>query len=75
MGPKKKGKKAAKKKKAKPEGEEEEEKKEERPEFKVELPEYGWIRLELRLCDSQFNLDKRPYRVVMRTDERILELK
>ena len=75
MGPKKKSKKSKKAKKAKAEGDEDEEQKEENPAFKVELPEYGWIRLELKLCDCQFNQDKRPYRVVMRTDERILELK
>jgi hypothetical protein len=54
MGPKKK-KKASKKKKAKADGDEEEEKAEENPLFKVELPEFGWIRIELRLCDCQFN--------------------
>jgi len=48
MGGKKK--KKAKKKKEKAEGDEEE-KQEENPFLKVNLPEYGWIRVELRLCD------------------------
>jgi len=40
----------------------------------VNLPEYGWIRVELRLCDpptSNYN----KFKVVMRSDERIMELK
>ena len=49
MGPKKK-KKSTKKKKEKAEGDEEE-KMEENPLFKVQLPEYGWIRVKLCLCD------------------------
>lgn len=48
MGPKKK--KKGKKKKEKKEGDEEEVK-EELPAFNIQLPEYGWIRIELRLCD------------------------
>jgi len=70
----KKGKKKKKGKKEKKEGDEEEEKQEENPYFKVELPEYGWIRLELKLCDApstKFNT----FRVVMRSDDRMLELK
>ena len=37
------------------------------------LPEYNWIRLELKLCDppTRHNI----FRVVMRTDERIMEVK
>jgi len=49
MGAKKK--KKSKKKKVKKEPGDEEDKPEENPLFKVELPEYNWIRLELRLCD------------------------
>lgn len=72
MGAKKK--KKSKKKKEKKEPGDEDEKVEENPLFKVELPEYNWIRVELRLCDPpthQFN----HFYVVMRSSDRILELK
>ena len=72
MGAKKK--KKSKKKKEKKEGDEEEEKKEEDPAFTVNLPEYGWIRVELRLCDAP-NPNFNKFRVIMRSDERVLELK
>ena len=70
------GKKKKSKKKSKKEKKEgdDDEPKEENPLFTVNLPEYGWIRVELRLCDpptSKYNT----FRVVMRSDERILELK
>ena len=71
MGGKKK-KKGGKKKKEK--NEDDDEVKEINPLFIVNLPEYGWIRLELKLCDpptAMFN----SFKVVMRTDERILEVK
>ena len=71
MGGKKK--KKTKKKKEKGDGEEEE-KVEENPFLKVSLPEYGWIRVELRLCDPPTTMYN-TFRVVMRSDERILELK
>ena len=72
MGGKKK--KKGKKKKEKKEGDEEEEKKEEDPAFTVNLPEYGWIRVELKLCDAP-NPNFNKFRVIMRADERVLELK
>ena len=72
MGAKKKKKGGKKKeKKSKEDGEEPEP---ENPLFTVVLPEYGWIRIELVLCDAptqKYN----SFRVVMRTDDRILELK
>jgi hypothetical protein len=72
MGGKKKKKGGKKKKDKNPD--DEDEVKEINPLFIVNLPEYGWIRLELKLCDpptAKFN----SFRVVMRTDERILEIK
>jgi hypothetical protein len=71
MGGKKK-KKGGKKKKEK--NDDDDEVKEINPLFIVNLPEYGWIRIELKLCDpptAMFN----SFKVVMRTDERILEVK
>ena len=52
-----------------------EETKEENPLFTVNLPQYGWIRVEFRLCDPPLPSSKHNtfYRV-MRTDERVLEL-
>lgn len=66
----KKGKKKSKKKKEKKDDDEEGK---ENIDYKVVLPEFGWIRVEMKLCDppSKFN----SFFVVMRTDERILELK
>ena len=49
MGPKKK--KKGKKKKEKKEGDDEENKEELNPAFNIQLPFYGWIRIELRFCD------------------------
>jgi len=72
MGGKKKKKGGKKKKEKNPD--DEDEVKEVNPLFTVVLPEYGWIRLTLRLCDApakQYNT----FRVVMRTDERMLEVK
>jgi hypothetical protein len=69
----KKKKKGGKKKKEKKEGEDDEEEKE-NPFFKVVLPEYGWIRLELRLCDAPSNKFN-TFRVVMRSSDRIMEVK
>ena len=71
MGGKKKKKKSKKAKKEKAEGEGDEEP---NPLFIVTLPTYGWIRLELRLCDpptQKYNM----FRVCMKTDDRILEVK
>lgn len=67
---KKKGKKKAKKEKK--EGDEDGD--EPNPLFIVTLPVYGWIRMELKLCDpptEKYN----SFRVVMKTDDRILEVK
>lgn len=72
MAPKKK--KGKKKKKEKKEGEEEENKEELNPAFNITLPEYGWIRIELRLCDPP-TIEHNKHLVVMRTSDRILELK
>ena len=72
MGPKKK--KKGKKKKEKKEGDEEGEKEELNPAFAITLPEYGWIRIQLRLCDPPTATHNNFY-VVMRTSDRILELK
>jgi hypothetical protein len=72
MGPKKK--KKGKKKKEKKEGDEEENKEELNPAFNIALPEYGWIRIELRLCDPP-TTNHNKFLVVMRTSDRILELK
>ena len=47
----KKGKKKAKKKKEKKADDDEGEKEEENPLFNVDLPEFGWIRVTLNLCD------------------------
>ena len=72
MGAKKKKKGGKKKKEKNPD--DEDEVKEVNPLFTVNLPEYGWIRLELKLCDpptTMFN----SFKVVMRTDERIMEVK
>ena len=71
MGAKKK--KKSKKKKEKKEPGDEEDKPEENPLFKVELPEYNWIRIELRLCDPPSNFNH--FYVVMRSNDRILEVK
>ena len=68
---KKKGKKKAAKAK-KEDGDDEP--KEENPAFTVNLPQYGWIRLTLILCDSptpKFN----EFKVVLRSSDRVLELK
>jgi len=51
MGGKKKKKGGKKKKKEEKKDGEEGEKEEENPLFTVNLPVYGWIRLELKLCD------------------------
>ena len=62
------------KKKAKKEKVEGEEGDEPNPLFIVTLPSYGWIRLQLKLCDpptEKYNM----FRVVMKTDDRILEVK
>jgi hypothetical protein len=69
----KKKKKGGKKKKEKKEGDDDEEEKE-NPFFKVVLPEYGWIRLELRLCDAPSNKFN-TFRVIMRSSDRIMEVK
>tara|TARA_B110000285_G_scaffold195825_1_gene226376 strand:- start:285 stop:665 length:381 start_codon:yes stop_codon:yes gene_type:complete len=71
MGGKKKKKKSKKVKKEKVEGEGDEEP---NPLFNVVLPVFGWIRLELRLCDpptEKYNM----FRVCLKTDDRILEIK
>ena len=73
MGAKKK-KKGKKKKEKKTGDDDDDEKQEENPLFTVNLPEYGWIRVHLRLCDPPTKL-RNSFRVVMRADERILELK
>ena len=73
MGAKKK-KKGKKKKEKKTGDDDDEEKQEENPLFTVKLPEYGWIRVNLRLCDPPTPMYN-SFRVVMRADERILELK
>ena len=69
---KKKGGKKKKKKEKNPD--DEEEKKEENPLFTVNLPQYGWIRVELRLCDPPTAAYNK-FKVVMRSDERIMDLK
>ena len=72
MGGKKKKKKGGKKKKEKKEGDEDND--EPDPLHIVTLPEYHWIRLELKLCDpptEKYNM----FRVVMKTNDRILEVK
>lgn len=71
MAPKKK--KKGKKKKEKKEGDEEENKEELNPAFNIVLPEYGWIRIELQLCDPPSSHNG--HIVVMRSSDRILELK
>lgn len=69
------GKKKKKSKKTKEKNpDDEDEPKEVNPLFTVNLPEYGWIRLTLRLCDPPTPMYN-SFRVVMRTDERILEVK
>ena len=71
MGGKKKKKKSKKAKKEKAEGEEGDEPD---PLHIVTLPEYHWIRLELKLCDpptEKYNM----FRVVMKTNDRIMEVK
>jgi len=71
MGGKKKKKKSKKAKKEKKEGDEDEEP---NPLFIVTLPTYGWIRLELHLCDPPTEKYNK-FRVCMKTDDRILEVK
>ena len=72
MGAKKK--KKAKKKKEKKEGDEDENKEEENPAFKFDPPHFGWIRIELRLCDPPTQKHNK-HLVIMRSSDRILELK
>lgn len=72
MGPKKK--KKGKKKKEKKEGDDEENKEELNPAFNIQLPFYGWIRIELRLCDPPTEQHNN-FLVIMRSSDRILELK
>tara|TARA_B110000285_G_C14758941_1_gene438689 strand:+ start:81 stop:443 length:363 start_codon:yes stop_codon:yes gene_type:complete len=70
-GKKKKKSKSKKAKKEKVDGEEDDKPD---PLHTVILPEYNWIRLELRLCDpptEKYNM----FRVVMKTDDRIMEVK
>lgn len=72
MGGKKK-KKGGKKKKEKKEGEEGD-KDEVNPEFIVNLPSYGWIRLWLKLCDpptQQYNT----FRTIMRSNQSLTDVK
>jgi hypothetical protein len=73
MGAKKKGKGKKKKSKDKKEGEEDEPK-EENPDLIVNLVHYGWIRVEFRLCNAILP-DYNKFIAVMRSDERVLELK
>lgn len=71
MGAKKKKGKAKKKKEKKEKGSDDEE---EQGKIEINLPQYGWIRIELRLCDppvAKYN----SFKVVMRSHDRILELK
>jgi hypothetical protein len=70
---KKKAKKGKKKAKANKEGEDDEPK-EENPYLQVNLVNYGWIRVTFILCDAivpKYN----KFIAVMRSDERVLELK
>ena len=72
MGGKKK-KKGGKKKKEKKEGEEGD-KDEVNPDFVVNLPAYGWIRLWLKLCDPttpQYN----NFRTIMRSNQSLTDVK
>ena len=73
MGGKKK-KKGGGKKKKKEKTDGDDEPKEKDPNFIVNLPPHGWIRVELRLCDPPFGANNQ-FKVVMRSDERILELR
>ena len=73
MGAKKKKKGGGKKKKEKKEGDDDEPK-EENPLFTTLIPEFGWIRVELKLCDAP-TTKYNSFRVVMRSDDRVLELK
>ena len=69
---KKKGKKKAKKEKKEGDGEDEEYV----DKYKVELPHYGWIRVMFRLCDPPTQVEKyNSFKVVMRSNDRVMELK
>jgi hypothetical protein len=71
--PPKKGKKGkGKKGKAKKEGSDNEDNKP--PAVVIELPFYGWIRLELRLCDPPVAIYN-TFKVVMRSDSTMIDLK
>ena len=74
MGGKKKKKGGGGKKKKKEKADGDDEPKEMNPDFIVNLPPHGWIRVELRLCDPPFGMHN-TFKVVMRSDERILELR
>ena len=72
MGPKKK--KKGKKKKEKKEGDEDEKKLNLPAAFDMVLPVFNWIRIEFRLCDAP-TPEHNKFLVVMRSSDRILELK
>jgi hypothetical protein len=70
----KKGKKKGGKKKKKAAAGDDDEPKEENPDLKIELINYGWIRVTFILCDAivpKYN----KFIAVMRSDERVLEMK
>lgn len=71
MGGKKK--KKAKKKKEKAEGEEGKED-EVNPLFIVNLPQYGWIRVELKLCDPPTPMYN-SFKAVMRSNQSVMDIK
>lgn len=73
MGGKKK-KKGAKKAKKEKNPDDDDEPLAENPLFTVNMPEFGWIRVELKLCDPPTPLYN-TFKVVMRSDDRVLELK
>ena len=71
MGGKKK--KKGKKKKEKKEGDDED-KNEVNPEFIVNLPSYGWIRVWLKLCDPP-NPTYNHFRTIMRSNQSLTDVK
>lgn len=70
MGGKKKKKKGKSSKKKK----EDDGEKEEKEEFVVQMPSYGWIRLQLKLCDPPFT-NTNTFRTVMRSNQSMMDVK
>jgi len=72
MGGKKK--KKGKKKKAEKKDGEDGDKDEVNDEFKINLPSYGWIRLQLKLCDPPTPMYN-TFRTVMRSNQSMMDVK